>query len=370
VLIALFACFAHPKAIFYRKHLLAPMLKFAAVLSLVLLRADVKFLAHGYLIASTFGVALYVGILLRLLRRDGTLEGMRAAPLRIPAKELFGFSIPLLTSNLVAIVMHSADTMILGYFHPSTEVAMYRVILPAASLNTIVMASFGLLYLPLAARLFARNDFQGIRTMYWSTTVWMAVFSFPVFAITFGLAKSLTITLYGERYADSAILLQLFAAAYYFGVALGNNGLTLKVLGKIRYIVLVNVSAMLAALVLAVLLVPRFGALGAAVATATSMVLHNILKQVGLRVALGKHFFEWRVVPVYAVITGCVLTLLVVQLLVSPSLLLGVPLAVALSLLVLLLSRRMLDVEDTFPELLRLPLVGSLLRSDRSRRSS
>ncbi len=367
MLIALFACFAHPKAIFYRKHVIAPVLKLTVVVLLVAFGADARFLAWGYLAAAGVGVALYVAILGRILDRDGTLGKVRAAPRETPTRELFAFALPLLTSSLVAVVMHSADTMILGYFHPTTEVALYRVVLPAATLNTIVLASFGLLYMPLAARLFARGDIPGINDLYWRTAVWMAVLSFPVFSITFSLARSLTVALYGERYASSWILLQLFAVAYYFGVTLGNNGLTLKVLGKVRYVVIVNVLAMVASVSLALLLIPRFGALGAAVATATSMILHNVLKQIGLCRATGMRFIEWRYASVYAVLLCGALGLLLVQLFVSTQLYVLLPLAALVSLGVLMLTKHSLAVEDTFPELLRVPVLNRLLRSKPSK---
>jgi O-antigen/teichoic acid export membrane protein len=363
MLIALFACFAHPKAIFYRKHVIAPVLKLGVVLMLVSFGAGAHFLAWGYLAAAGVGVALYVAILGRVLDRDGTLGQLRNVRREVPTRELFAFALPLLTSSLVAVVMHSADTMILGYFHPTTEVARYRVVLPAATLNTIVLASFGLLYMPLAARMFARDDIPGINVLYWRTAVWMAVLSFPVFAVTFSLARSITVALYGERYAGSWIILQLFAIAYYFGVSLGNNGLTLKVLGKVRYVVVVNVAAMLASVTLAGLLIPRFGALGAAIATATAMILHNVLKQVGLCRATGMRFIEWRYAPVYAVLLCGAIGLLFVQLFVSTSLYVLLPLACLVSLSVLALTRERLAVEETFPELLRVPGLSRLLRS-------
>jgi hypothetical protein len=48
---------------------------------------------------------------------------------------------------------------------------------------------------------------------------------------------------------------------------------------------------------------------------------------------------------------------------VTSSLLVLVPAAGLVSLAVLRLARRNLDVENSFPELLRLPLLGALLRS-------
>jgi len=93
----------------------------------------------------------------------------------------------------------------------------------------------------------------------------------------------LTVFLYGARYEKSYVFLQLMALGYYFNVALGFNGLTLKVLGKIRYVVIINILSVVISLIACLLLVPKYGALGASIATAGGMIIYNILKQAGLR---------------------------------------------------------------------------------------
>ena len=61
--------------------------------------------------------------------------------------------------------------------------------------------------------------------------------------------------------------LTLLSAAYYFNAALGFNGLTLKVFGKVRVIVVISVIAAVVNLALNFAFVPPYGALGAAIAT-------------------------------------------------------------------------------------------------------
>ena len=122
-------------------------------------------------------------------------------------------------------------------------VASYRVIQPAAALNLIVLQSFTLLFTPAASRLFARGDQQGVKDLYWQTAAWVAVASFPIFALTFSLAEPLTVALYQERYASSAVYLAIIAIGRYFDAALGFNGLTVRVFGNVRAVVIVNLVA-------------------------------------------------------------------------------------------------------------------------------
>ena len=287
LLIALFASFGSTRSIFVRKYILGPGLKLLVVLLLISFQTSVAFLAYGYISASMIGIMIYGYLFVRVLQKDGTMKGMNFSNIEIPAKEIFAFTIPLMTSDLVNIFMHSADTLLLGYFHDTTQVGAYRAILPASHFNKIVMTSFSLLYMPLAARLFAKKDFSAINDLYWKTAIWMSVLSFPIFALTFSMAKPLTLALFGERYAESWIFLSLLSFGYYFNCILGFNGLTLKVLGKIKYVVIINFVAAAVNITLALILIPKYGALGAAIGTTAAMIIHNILKQSGLRMAAG-----------------------------------------------------------------------------------
>ncbi|HET9223367.1 MAG TPA: polysaccharide biosynthesis C-terminal domain-containing protein, partial [Roseiflexaceae bacterium] len=280
--------------------------------------------------------------------------------INFPVGEVFAFTIPLLTSDLVYILMNSSDAILIEHFRSTAEVAAFRAVQPAAGLNQLVMTSFQLMFTPVAARLFARQDREGINNLYWQTAIWMSVIAFPIFAMTFSLAQPLTVMLYTESYADSAIILALLSFGYYFSTALGFNGLTLKVYGKVRYIVVVNMLAALVNVGINLLLIPRYGALGAAVGTCGTMVAHNILKQLGLLFGTGINLFEWRHLKVYGVIALSTLGLLLIQITVSNNIFVGTALAALASMLVLAVSRKSLAVGQTFPELLRLPLMRRL----------
>jgi O-antigen/teichoic acid export membrane protein len=362
MLIGLFASFASPRIIFTRKFIFGPGLRLTAVLLLIVSEAPVLFLAYGYLAASAVGVLIYSWILLRFLQSQDILQKFQLPRVHIPAREIFAFSIPLLTSDLVTIVMYSIGTLILGYFHGTAEVASFRVILPAAHLNKLVMTSFAFLFTPLAARLFAKDDIEGINDLYWQTAIWLGVLSFPIFVLTFSLAKPLTLMLYGARYEQSWFFLQLLSLGYYFNVALGFNGLTLKVLGHVRYVVIINLVAVTINAVLCLLLIPRFGALGAALATAGSMILHNILKQTGLRLTSGIRILDRQYLSFFLLIAVGALGILLFQFLISSNIFILIPVAAVVSLLVMWLSQEKLQIQETFPEISKLPIIPLIFR--------
>ena len=353
LLMGMFAVFSKPRAIFFRRHVLTPALRLTIVLLLVLGNQDVFFLAGGYVFAGALGVAIYSVLLFRTLRSDGLLKRFSLRNTQIPAREVFGFTVPLLTSDLVYMTMNTSDVILLGHYDGADAVADFRVIWPPAHLNQVVMSSFTLLYTPAAARMFARNDREGINNLYWQTAIWIAVLTFPAFALTFSLAEPLTSTLYGSRYADSATYLTLLSLGYYFNAALGFNGLTLKVYGRLRYVVSINIVAALVNLGLNLILIPRYGPLGAAIGTCSTLVLHNFLKQAGLLLGTGVRLFRGRDLAVYASIALGAGFLLALQVLLSPPVLVGFAAAAVVSLGVVAFSRKSLRAGETFPELMR-----------------
>ena len=357
LLTALFACFAKPRAIFFRRHLLSPGLKLAVVLLLIWRGSSVVFLAYGYLLASVVRVAIYCYLLWAHLKKEGLLQRLHWGQIIVPAREMFNFAIPGLTSDVVSVLYQAAAPLVLGWFYPISAVGFYRVVVPAAVMNTTVMTAFTLLYTPQAARLLAKRDLLGINVLYWKTALWVSVLSFPIFAATFCFARPVTLFLYGPRYEQSAAVLMILAVGYYFNAALGMNGLTLKVLGKLRYLVITNVVIALVNIGACLLLIPRYGVIGAAIATSGTMILHNLIKQFGLRTYAGTRLIERQYVSIYALGAVCALALWGYEKFRPTSILGSAALAILASLAILWYARSNLNVSETFPESLKVPLL-------------
>lgn len=359
VIEAAYAVFARAGAIFLRKHVLAPGLRLAVVLAVGATGAGPRVLLVGYIAASAFGVALYGGGLVAILRRRHLL---RREGLEFPARQYFGFSLPLLTTDLVPLCMNFLAVVLLGAFGGTEEVARLRAILPAARLNQIVIFSFTLLFTPMATRFFSRGDVTGMQRVYWQTAIWLTVLSFPVLAVTGPLAGPTSVALFGDRYRSAAPVLAILGVAYYVNAAFGFNSLTLQAFGHVRFLVGVNLAAAFLDVALLIVLAPRFGAVGVAIANGVTLVAQNVANQVGLRRLIGVEVVAAGALRVYATIVAAALALAALQLLVDPPVALAFAAAAAASVVVLAVNRRHLDVVSTFPELRKVPVLRRLLQ--------
>jgi O-antigen/teichoic acid export membrane protein len=361
VLMNVFAVFANARTIFVRRFVLAPTLKLAVVLAMIGQSQSVAFLAGGYVIATAAGIVLYLAILVPLLRRRPGFGRLRLRSLSIPFRRILGYSIPLLTTDLLLVLMTTTDVLILGFFHGTEDVAGLRAVFQPARTVSLVMASFAILFAPAAARLFARGDRAGIRELYWRNAVWATVLSFPIFAVTFSLSESVTTFLFGESYRDSAILLAILALGRFVDASLGNNGHALQVIGRVRTLAALNVGAAVFNVGLNLALIPPFGAVGAAGATLSTFVAFNAAKQIALDRAVGTGMLDRRYVFVYGVVAAAAGLIWITDAVVRPPIVVGVGLVAVVSVVVVRLTAARIEVAETFPELLRLPFMPTLL---------
>jgi O-antigen/teichoic acid export membrane protein len=155
-------------------------------------------------------------------------------------------------------------------------------------------------------------------------------------------------------------VLAILSIGYYAQAAFGFNGTTLMVYGRLRYIVSLNIAAVCVNVLLNLVLVPRYGAPGAAIGTTGTLIAHNLLKQIGLRVTTGIRLAGSGSTRFYAtLLVGAGASLVAAHTIAYPPA--QVAVALAAVLVVVRVNRPALMVAETFPELARVPLVRSLL---------
>ena len=357
-----FATLGRAGAIFFRKYLLGPLLQLSAVLLLVALDGDLLFMAAAYLGATLIGGAVNAGLLVRLLRHDGLLQHFRVKTVELPARAMFAFALPLMTGDWLEILIQSSGALLLGYLAGPEQVALFRVVIPLALVSQVVTRSFDLLYVPAASRLFAVGDRAGVHALYGRTAFWVAVTGFPLFAITFAAATPVTVLLYGPRYEASGTVLAILAVGAYAKCAIGFSTATLKVLGRVRYLAVSNLLSAGLNLALNLILIPRFGIIGAAAAMSGTLCADALIKHEGLRRATGLSLWQGTLRRPYANLAMVAFAVVLFRLtgISDPAMLGGA--AVAATLAVLLVSRSTLGIREVFPELARVPLVRMVLR--------
>jgi O-antigen/teichoic acid export membrane protein len=351
LLISLFATFGSARSIFFRRYVVAPVLQLSIVVVLLARDSSVELLALGYVLAAALGMVIYTFVLLRMLHKQGLLSELRRDTLRFPTREIFTFSIPLLTSDLAMVLRGSLTVVLIQILSSTTEVAEFRAVLPVAIQNLFVATSFRFIFTPGASRHYARGDRVALNDLYWQTAAWIAILAFPLFALCIGYPEQLAVLLFGEPYRSSGVILGILCIGYYVNGAMGFNSLTLRVFNRVRFLALTDLSTAALNLALAVVLIQKFGAVGAAVATSGTFVLQNFIYQWGLKSQTWVAGLDRRYVKPYAsIIIGAILVVTIAQLL-QPPFLVGIVVTGLISLAVFTINRHSLQIVDTYPEL-------------------
>lgn len=353
----IWASFKSPKPIFFRRYILAPSLLLGVVALMILLEADVLFLAEGYIIVSAFGATIYLVLLARMLHGERLISFRLMRDFSVPFRELFSFSLPMLVNNLPLLQVRYMSVFLLGYFHDSATVALFTAVLPLANLNRIIPMTFSTMFTPSATRSFVRQEWERLNQMYWHIALWLAVLGLPIFLITFSAAESITGFVFGERYADSWTVLALVSLSHYLAAYLGFNDTVLIVTGRIRYKFIIRIISSAIGFLLAFFLIPTYGATGAAVATAVGAGLHTIASHLGMSTIPGLRLFPQSHWKIYTAILIASLSLFAWEYFFHTGVFVICAMAVLASIWVLHISRGSLQIGESFGEIRKIPVL-------------
>jgi O-antigen/teichoic acid export membrane protein len=131
------------------------------------------------------------------------------------------------------------------------------------------------LYLPMASRLDSNNQNEELKNIYQIITKWIFILTFPVFSMIIFYPETVMTTLFKPAYAGASTTLSILTLGFFTNAAMGRNRETLAALGNTKQVMTINVSGLIANVVLNIVLIPRLSYNGAAVASAVSFILIN-----------------------------------------------------------------------------------------------
>jgi O-antigen/teichoic acid export membrane protein len=291
---------------------------------------------RGALLAYAAANALTLGLVagyafLRLHRR---LPRGPTAPAALP--RLMRFAVPLFFAAVLSTLTGSGDTIILGLFYPSA-VGTYSASLTLARLLQVGIGATAYIFLPVATRYVRTDDVASIRASYVTVTKWMALFSLPLFVLFFFLPGASLGFVYGSHYTTIIAPLEITVLGAFVSTLFGPGSATQVAFGQTRLVAYNSLAAALVDVILALWLVPSFGATGAAIAWAAAAVVVAGLPMVELTLLAGVHPFRQHfVIPVLLTgVPGGVLLYLLAPRIPTWSLpVIGIGLAVAFVLVV------------------------------------
>lgn len=233
--------------------------------------------------AANVVILLVLGwMLVRLLPaagpRDGAVEP--AAWLRSAA--------PLALSTVSVAVTTQVDVVMLGVLHgESAEVGIYRVAAQVALLVGFALQAANAVLSPELSRLHALGDRRRLQKVATASARAVTALALPIAAIFVVFGGEVMSLAFGSAYAAGASMLAVLTVAQLFNAACGSVGLLLNMSGFERETAKAVTVAAILNLLLNTALIPLYGPIGAAIATAVSVICWNLQLAVAVRTKLG-----------------------------------------------------------------------------------
>jgi len=214
--------------------------------------------------------------------------------------EILTYSVPIMFTVILGSLLHWMDIMMLGYFTNNETVGLYHPAVRTAGLQQSILIAFAGIFAPMFSKYFAQNDLSGMDNIYKLVTRWILTLVVPILVFIILFSKKVML-LFGTDFIQSANVLIILTIGSSIFALCGLSGRALVVSGHQRvnfYNALVVTSLNI---ILNIILIPKHGIIGAAIATLTSMVILAIARIIETRIYLKINFFNMKALkPVLA----------------------------------------------------------------------
>ena len=194
---------------------------------------------------------------------------------------------PLTIMGGVQLLFGYADSFLLGIFKNDQEVGIYRVAVQISSLVVFALAALNQMLHPHFSRLYAEKNMEELqRLVSFSSKIILFLSVIPsVIFLVFG--EMIVTYVYGQEYSIGSNTLSILIVGNLLNAAFGSVGALLNMTGHEKDSMRGMIIALIVNIVLDVVLIPYYGMEGAAVATAVSMVVWNVILRRYVRLRLG-----------------------------------------------------------------------------------
>jgi O-antigen/teichoic acid export membrane protein len=192
-------------------------------------------------------------------------------------RDLIRYGAPRAPAALFSQLLFWIDLFVLARFASSSEVGVYAAAVRAAQVILLFLISVNYVFSPFVADLHARGERDRLDSLFKSLTRWMLAATLPIF-IVLAVAPETVLRLFGDGFESGRTALLILMAGQLINVATGSVGFILIMVGRTGVDLAVNAAAVVLSAATAVLLVPRYGMEGAAIAGALTLGLSNLCR--------------------------------------------------------------------------------------------
>jgi len=202
------------------------------------------------------------------------------------SSQLWKTSTPLWAAVILSQVVQWSSQLMLGAWSTAENVAFFATAQRTAMLTSFVLFAVNAIAAPKFAALHEKGDIDGLkRIAIWSVRLMMLVAA-PILMVML-LFPDWLMSFFGDDFRAASTALMILAIGQFINIATGSVGYLLSMTGREREVLNNTLISAIVAIALGVILIPSYGLLGAAVATATAVASQNLMGVYQVRKHLG-----------------------------------------------------------------------------------
>ena len=207
-----------------------------------------------------------------------------------PDRAMLLYALPFMVVSLLSMMTHWLDVMMLGMLTDTATVGLYHPVARTAGLIRAVLLSFAGIAAPMIAALHTGSDNAEIGRIYKMVTRWIFGLVIPP-VLLFILLPEPVLGVFGQRFTAGSHALILLTAASLLQVSFGLSSTVLAMTGYARLSLFNALGALGLQVVLNLILIPRMGINGAALATLLVFFLLSTVRLGEIYILLKIHPF-------------------------------------------------------------------------------
>ncbi|QWZ08383.1 oligosaccharide flippase family protein [Nocardioides panacis] len=190
------------------------------------------------------------------------------------AAEYWRFTAARGLSSVMEILINWLDVLLVATMVSATQTAIYAAASRFVTSGTLVLQALRLAIAGDVSAALARRDNERVSEIYHVASQWVVLTSWPLY-LTMAIFGPTVLRIFGPSYSAGATALSVLCGAMLLNLAAGNVGTVLLMGGKSTWVLADKAASLAVNIAANLLLVPRFGITGAAVAWALTIVLDS-----------------------------------------------------------------------------------------------
>ncbi len=207
-------------------------------------------------------------------RRPGAAAIQPKRPARGVASEFWRFSAPRAMAAVFGITTYWLDTLLLGALRTSKDAGIYTAASRYLFLGFFALGAIQLVIAPMISGLLTEGNRDRARTLYQTATQWLVLASWPVY-LTLAVFAPFLLRVFGPGFDRGQHAMLTLSIAMLISIASGPVMVVLLMSGRSGWTLANGAVALTLNVVLNLILIPRYGMEGAALAWLASILFNN-----------------------------------------------------------------------------------------------